>query len=153
MSVFSQEIERTDLRKTFQSCTTKEYTEAFHSRLEKLHGTEAILIGYKGAVIAIRAKYNSNPIKKYSYCKDGLYQLAIAIEKAPLDIELRYLRLIIESNIPSFLGMNCNMEEDKKVVLKTIEHEKDIPLKNLVRAFLLKGDLCTESEKKQLAAI
>jgi len=141
------------MRNKFQGCTSKENTETLYLQLSTQKSVDQIHSGYYGAVIALKAKYNSNPIKKYNYCKEGLNLLSSAIDKSPLDIELRYLRLIIQTNIPSFLGMNTNVEEDKITILSRIENEKDLPLKTLVSQFLLKSDICTENEKKKLASI
>jgi len=141
------------MRNKFQGCTSKENTETLYLQLSTQKSVDQIHSGYYGAVVALKAKYNSNPIKKYNYCKEGLNLLSSAIDKSPLDIELRYLRLIIQTNIPSFLGMNTNVEEDKNTILSRIENEKDLPLKTLVSQFLLKSDICTENEKKKLASI
>ena len=141
------------MRNKFQGCTSKENTETLYLQLSTQKSVDQIHSGYYGAVVALKAKYNSNPIKKYNYCKEGLNLLSSAIDKSPHDIELRYLRLIIQTNIPSFLGMNTNVEEDKITILSRIENEKDLPLKTLVSQFLLKSDICTETEKKKLASI
>ncbi len=141
------------MRNTFQACTTKEFTETFYNRLNDQSGTDPIYSGYKGAVIALRAKYNPNPIKKFNFCKEGLNLISIAIGDSPFDLELRYLRLIIESNIPTFLGMNNNVQEDKNVIMKNLGSERDLHLKKLVSQFLLKSDICSDGEKKLLAGI
>lgn len=150
-SLFAQEIDRINLRTTFQACNSKERTENFHSDLQSNKSSKAITIGYLGAVTAMRAKFNLNPFKKYNYCREGLNLLNTAILQTPNDIELRYLRLIVESSIPSFLGMNCNVESDKKLIIHLLVSEKDLPLKNLITAFLLNSDLCTDKERKLLA--
>ena len=142
---------RVDLRNSFQACTSKEKIESFHSQLFDSKSNDAIFYGYQGAVTALKAKYSSNPLKKYNFCKAGLYTISNAIAKSPADLELRYLRLVIESNIPSFLGMNCNIKEDKNIIINKIEHEKDLHLKKMISSFLLKSDICTDKEKKLLA--
>ena len=147
----AQKSDRLILRNAFQECVSKEKTESLHKHISDTKSTEVISIGYKGAVIAMRAKYSANPFKKYSYCKDGLNILTKAINQAPEDLELRYLRMIIESNIPSFLGMNCNLHEDKNMIIARIEQEKDLQLKRIIADFLLKSDICTDKEKKLLA--
>ncbi len=149
--VSAQKTERLSLRNAFQECVSKEKTESLYKHINDTKSTEIISIGYKGAVMAMRAKFSANPFKKYSYCKDGLNILTKAINQAPEDLELRYLRIIIESNIPSFLGMNGNLNEDKNVIIARIDQEKDLQLKRIIADFLLKGDICTDKEKKLLA--
>lgn len=75
-----------------------------------------------------------------------------AIETSPYDLELRYLRLLIESNIPAFLGMNYNVKDDKQIILNNIGSEQDINLKQIISSFLLNSNICTDKEKKMLAS-
>ena len=77
----------------------------------------------------------------------------MAIKNAPHDIELRYLRLLIQTNIPAFLGMSTNLVEDKIVILAFINIEKDNHLKNMVTNFLMSSGLCTEKEKLNLVTL
>ena len=151
MKTSAQKPERLTLRNAFQECISKERTESFYKKLASTSSNEIIKHGYKGAVMALRAKYSSNPFKKYNYCKEGLIILSKAIADSPQDLELRYLRLIIQSNIPSFLGMNCNLNEDKNMIIDNIEQEKDLQLKKIISEFLMKSDICTDQEKKSLA--
>ena len=77
----------------------------------------------------------------------------MAIKNAPHDIELRYLRLLIQTNIPAFLGMSTNLVEDKIVILAFINVETDGHLKNMVTNFLMSSELCTEKEKLNLVTL
>lgn len=149
----AQGIERLELRNSFQQCLNMEKTESFLEKMNLQQNASAILTGYKGAATGLQAKYSSNPYKKYNFCKKGLSLIDNAIESDPLDLELRYLRLILETNIPGFLGMNHHVQGDKNVIMKGISAEKDISLKKLISQFLLKSDICTESEKKHLSEI
>jgi hypothetical protein len=150
LQIFSKEIGRMELRNSFHACSTSEKTESFYKLLSNANDSNNVINGYRGAVIALRAKYGYNPMKKYNYCKDGLKLISDAIVKAPDDLELRYLRLLIESNIPAFLGMNHNVKEDKKIILNRINNENDLHLRQMISSFLLKSDICTDKEKKML---
>ncbi|MBK8362893.1 MAG: hypothetical protein IPL24_04200 [Bacteroidetes bacterium] len=140
------------MRNTFQACSTAAITESFHNRILKSNSSKDIEQGYRGAVLALKAKYSANPLKKYNYCKDGLSMISKAIETSPYDLELRYLRLLIESNIPAFLGMNYNVKDDKQIILNNIGSEQDINLKQIISSFLLNSNICTDKEKKMLAS-
>lgn len=152
LSTNAQSVKRCDIRNEFQNCNDEEQTGKLASKLESIKNPEPIHIGYRGAITASKARFSNNPFKKYSYCKSGLAELNAAIEKTPNDVELRYLRLVIQSNVPSFLGMNDKISEDKSKILAVWHLEKDENLKKMIAAFLLKSDLCTESEKKLLAS-
>ncbi|MBK9413758.1 MAG: hypothetical protein IPN61_10170 [Bacteroidetes bacterium] len=148
----SQAMGRIEMRNTFQACSTAAITESFHNRILKSNPSKDIEQGYRGAVLALKAKYSANPLKKYNYCKDGLSMISNAIETSPYDLELRYLRLLIESNIPAFLGMNYNVKDDKQIILNNIGSEQDINLKQIISSFLLNSNICTDKEKKMLAS-
>lgn len=152
-SVEAQCIKRNDVRLQFQSCTDNLQTDLLYNKIELSKSHEPILIGYKGALIAIKARFTMNPFRKLSYCKSGLDEISIAIKNSPHDIELRYLRLLIQTNIPAFLGMSTNLIEDKIVILTFINIETDGHLKNMVTNFLMSSGLCTEKEKLNLVTL
>ena len=152
LNLFSQAIGRPEMRTAFHACSTGVKTETFHKQLSNSISSESIVQGYRGAVIALRARYSFNPMKKYNYSKEGLNLISQAIYHSPNDLELRYLRIVIESNIPAFLGMNCNLKEDKKIILNRIGREEDLHLKQIISSFLLKSNICTDNEKKLLAS-
>lgn len=152
MQIFSKEIGRMELRNSFHACSTSEKTETFYKLLSNNNDSNTIIQGYRGAAIAMRAKYGYNPMKKYNNCNDGLKLITDAIDNAPDDLELRYLRLLIESNIPPFLGMNYNVKEDKKIILNRINKEEDLHLRQMISSFLIKSGICTDQEKKMLAS-
>ena len=152
-SVKAQSIKRNDIRLEFQSCVDHLQTDILFNKIASSKNPEPILIGYQGALIASKARFTINPFKKLSFCKSGLDEISMAIKNAPHDIELRYLRLLIQTNIPAFLGMSTNLVEDKIVILAFINIEKDSHLKNLVTNFLMSSGLCTEKEKLNLVTL
>lgn len=152
-SVKAQSIKRNDIRLEFQSCGDNLKTDILFNKISLSKNPEPILIGYKGALIASKARFTINPFRKLSFCKSGLDEISVAIKNAPHDIELRYLRLLIQTNIPAFLGMSTNLVEDKIVILSFINVETDGHLKNMVTNFLMSSGLCTEKEKLNLATL
>ena len=150
--IFSQAVLRTEMRSAFHACSTGSKTDALYKLLSGEENSGSIVKGYLGAVTALKANYSYNPVKKYNYCKDGLNLLSQAIANSPNDLELRYLRILLQSKIPSFLGMNQNIKEDKVILLNKIGLEEDHELKQIISSFLLKSDICTDNEKKLLAS-
>ena len=63
LATYSQELSRLEMRNKFQGCTSKENTETLYLQLSAQKNVDQIHSGYYGAVVALRAKYNSNPIK------------------------------------------------------------------------------------------
>ena len=73
----------------------------------------ALQLGYLGAYQTIWANHVFNPIAKWSTFKKGKNNLENAIQMDADNIELRWLRLSIQSNIPGFLNYNDHIKEDK----------------------------------------
>lgn len=96
----------------------------------------ATLLGYNAVANFVQAKYLWNPVAKYDYFTIGrdLLQKAISMENS--NLELRYLRLSIQTNLPSFLDYKSNIEEDKKMLISQFETVEDIDLKTRIKDYL-----------------
>lgn len=93
--------------------------------IKQLHTVKSnpIYLGYLGGFQTIRAKHVFNPLKKLSTFKEGKKNLELAIIKEPQSAELRFIRLSIQKNAPSFLGYSNQMETD---ILFIKIHKKQI---------------------------
>ncbi|MBQ19410.1 MAG: hypothetical protein CMD31_01520 [Flavobacteriales bacterium] len=101
---------------------------------------------YKGAYTMMKAKYVSSPFKKYAYFNQGKALIEKAIEQAPNNLEIRYLRAMLQVNLPKFLNYYENLNEDIDFVLKNLMIEqisKELKYKiiiNLVAANLISNE-------------
>ncbi|MCA5005752.1 hypothetical protein [Sphingobacterium bovistauri] len=86
------------------------------------HGKDKKLLGFLGAYTMIKANHQLNPINKLSSFNKGKKILENAIKASPTDVELRYVRYAIQSSIPSFLGYNHNLSEDKELLQKQLSY-------------------------------
>lgn len=75
-----------------------------------------ILLGYKGAVQAIRAKHSFFPHIKLSRFMEGASIIDRAVVKDSESLELRFLRFTIQANSPAFLNYKNNLDEDKQLL-------------------------------------
>jgi len=67
-------------------------------------------------VIAIKMKqvdYTFNPLAKLKIFKTNKNHLNNLIDENPNNLHLRYIRLLLQENTPSFLGYKNYLEEDK----------------------------------------
>lgn len=82
--------------------------------IKQLHTVKSnpIYLGYLGGFQTIRAKHVFNPLKKVSTFKEGKKNLERAITKEPQNADLKFIRLSIQKNAPSFLGYSNQMETD-----------------------------------------
>ena len=59
-----------------------------------------------------QAEYTYWPNKKYSYFNEGREMLETLITKNPQNVELRFLRYIVQSSCPPFLGYTNDISTD-----------------------------------------
>lgn len=95
-----------------------------------------LLVGYHGAVLLGMARHDGNVFKKMSYYNDGKELLEKSIDVDPDNIELRFLRLSIQTHMPSFLGYSESKESDKAFVLNHLEEAPSEEFKKRVRGFI-----------------
>ncbi|MEO5908884.1 MAG: hypothetical protein ABIR50_03975 [Ginsengibacter sp.] len=112
--------------------------------------SNALLEGYKASATMMLAKYTFNPISKLSYFKKGKQMLENAIKADDTNIELRFLRFAVQSNIPFFLGYHSFIEDDKKILMETIPLLNDPELKNMITAYFKNSNFLTVNEKQQI---
>lgn len=73
---------------------------------------------YLGGYQTIWANHTFSPISKLKTFKTGKKNIELAIEKAPVNAEIRFIRLSIQKNTPAFLGYQSNIKEDSEFIEK-----------------------------------
>ena len=73
-----------------------------------------------------KAQFALTPWKKYGHFKKGKKELEAFIKKNPNDLEARYLRFLVQSNAPFFLGYRSEIKNDYNMIQKNIK-EYDLP--------------------------
>ncbi len=105
-----------------------------------------VSVAYKGAYTMMKAKFVNSPFKKYAYFNEGKALIEKAIKQAPNNVELRYLRAILQAKLPKFLNYYENINDDIEFVLtnlKTAQLSKEVKYKiiiNLVAANLISNE-------------
>lgn len=131
-----------------KAATSKTDAEKFHTFIETIKSPNACIKGYHAASFMIQANYHLNPHTKLSYFNKGKEQLDLAIQSEPQNTELRFLRFCIQTNAPSFLGYNEQIEYDKAVIIQAYSFLADVDLKKRIKEFMLQTSYCTSNEKK-----
>lgn len=106
--------------------------------------------GYKAGATMMMAKYSFSPFSKLSYFKKGKKLLEKAIAADQNNIELRFLRFGAQTNTPSFLAYNDNIETDKSFLLESIAYVTDISLRKIIIKFLRNSSYLTAKQKQEL---
>ncbi|MBC7758331.1 MAG: hypothetical protein H7069_05710 [Phormidesmis sp. FL-bin-119] len=95
-----------------------------------------LLLGYKGGAIMLMATHVVNPFSKLSYFKKGRIALEKAIQADKNNVELRFLRYTVQTNIPSFLGYSSHLEKDREFLKESLNGIKDNDLKKIITSYL-----------------
>lgn len=81
-------------------------------------GNELLKV-YKGAALATTANCEFMPWNKLKNFNNGKSYIESAVNNDPENLEIRFIRFTIQSNIPSLLNYD-NIEEDKDFILKKL---------------------------------
>ena len=150
-SCFADSPTLSEVRALYEKAATEEAScEKLIDLLASCGENEYLLCGYKAGATMMMANYVNNPFSKLSYFNKGKEVLEKAIAADDKNTELRFLRFGVQSNAPSFLGYNDQLENDKKILLDALSSLKDMDLKKNIVNFLKKSDQLTELEKQQL---
>jgi hypothetical protein len=114
-------------------------------------GTAApLLVCYKGANEMIQAKYTLNPMMKLEKFNRGKVLIKKAIARDPLNLEMRFIRYSIQSNLPAFLGYRDELDTDKQFLLDKTRYSKDLELKEMILNYLSALPVIKQDELKKL---
>lgn len=128
--------------------SSKENTMALYQKLESVTKNDnKVLVAYKGAVLAMTAKYEKGSKHRIEIFKNGISFVEYAIEVEPQNLEIRFVRLSLQQNSPKFLKYNKHLGEDKKFVLTNYSHIQSSELKNYIKDYILHSNNFTEEEK------
>lgn len=112
--------------------SNKELCEKIIAELTETKDNSATHMAYLGGVQTIWANHVFSPISKLNTFKEGKKNIEQAIKKEPDNVELRFIRLSVQKNAPSFLGYKSNINEDTEFIKKNRNQiSSDILLKNI----------------------
>lgn len=110
-----------------------------------------VLMAYRGAAISTTANCKKMPSAKWNTFNEGKALIEKAVAYAPNDIEVRFLRFTIQSNIPGFLNYN-HLVEDKRFIINTIKSDplavKSDSFISVILTFLRDSDQLVGEDKK-----
>ncbi|WP_316788607.1 hypothetical protein [Pedobacter frigoris] len=109
-----------------------------------------LLVCYKGVSEMMGAKYTVNPVSKLRRFKKGRSFIEHAVKREPENLEIRFLRFSIQTNLPTFLGYKDQIKEDKIILLNNLRGIRDKELKTNIVTYLSSSKYCTEEEKKKI---
>ena len=114
--------------------TTYDVVEEFHKLDNKLDEMQFInnhaknpdpsIVAYVLSVSMKQADYEFNPYRKLKIFQTNKTKLDFIITENPRNPHLRYVRLLLQEKLPTFLGYNNHIVEDKNF-LNTLMNQTD----------------------------
>ncbi len=130
--------------------------EKFYQLLANYKDRDALVLGYKAASEAIRAR-DASMLNKLSYVQDAARTFEQAVSLAPQNAEIRFLRFSVESNLPAFLGLSKHVDEDKEMLLNAaLSHPNsglDAEAFRTVRGFLVGRGHVSDADAQRLGKV
>ncbi|WP_439182886.1 hypothetical protein [Carboxylicivirga taeanensis] len=105
-----------EVRSDFHQVDGEKKLMAFLEMVKQVDDTRSI--PYKIAASMQQAIYTSNPFQKLKYFNQGKRELEAYIFRHPQNIEGYYVRFLIQSEAPGFLGYGEKLEHDYLYVSK-----------------------------------
>ena len=156
-SVSSSPYHPTNLRRHYElAAADKAAGEKFYQLLADYKDRDALVLAYKGASEAIRAR-DASMFNKLTYVQDAAKTFEQAVGLDPQNPEIRFLRFSVESNLPAFLGLSKHVDEDKEMLLTAaLSHPKsglDADAFRTVRDFLMERGHVSEADAQRLSKV
>jgi len=148
---FAVEDGMVEIRNLYEkAAANKAANEKLIQLLDAANENRPLLTGYKGAAIMMQANHAINPLTKLNRFNTGKKLIEKAIAAANSHMELRYVRLTIQTNLPKFLGYHDDIEKDKKLLIKGLGTVKDIDLRNRIVNYLTSKNICNADEIEEI---
>ena len=140
------QVDLSSVRAQFQASEqSQEHTLKLVNTLKDYKGSNAVLLAYQGASIAMQAKFETERKTKKTLFIEGVKNLEKAVQTAPKDVEIRLIRLIIQENTPKILKYKSNIEEDKKMIVSNYSSQSAV-VKKEISTYAKRSKLFTAAE-------
>jgi len=135
----------------YQSIKISDSADVLRDRLKAINSnSNSELIAYKGMSDLMICYHSYNPYTKYKLFISGKKLLEQAIMKDPRNIELRFLRLTVQLNVPPFLGYSSNINEDKIAIFNGLKNLNDKDLFVRIYQYTMNAKKISSEEKQQM---
>lgn len=137
------------IRKNYvQASKSKQHAETFYNLVNKERET-SVIKAYKGAAIALKAKFTSDKKQRKNWFVKGVTKLENAIKEDANNTEIRLIRLSIQENTPKILKYKSNITEDKSFIINNFDKQNK-SLKEYIRLYVKQSKVFNETEKAQI---
>lgn len=127
-----------------------EYCQKGLKLIRQYPADEPVVKGYKAAFKMVQASHELFPFSKMMLFEEGRQLLEQQVKRDPASLELRFLRLSIQHNVPTLLGYTAHIREDKQRLLDEFPHCTDPNLRKVIVTFVHRDKKLTPAEKAAL---
>lgn len=140
-----------EIRREFKNASeNKSNAETFYELIQsKEYSEEVLYTAYDGASEIILSKYLESNMEKLKYFKRGAKKIEKAVDQDSTNIEIRFIRLVIQMNTPEFLNYNKNIDEDKNYLLGHYSKSSN-SVRKMISEYVSLSDSFSTEEKNQL---
>jgi hypothetical protein len=107
------------IRENYGNIQTEEELKSFIKLVESVNCKEAV--PYLASATMQKAQFALAPWTKYRYFLSGKKMLEDHIKSNPGDIDARYIRFLVQTHAPFFLGYNNKIDTDESFIRQNIE--------------------------------
>ena len=146
---FNQEL--SEIRKIYPNAANSERTaKELSAKLSKItFESDNALIAYKGASITMVSKFSKNLSEKITKFKEGVKWIEFAVANDPSNIEIRFIRLSIQENVPGITKYKKNINEDAAFIATNYK-QQTATIREYLKNFILQSKNFSISEKQTI---
>lgn len=100
--------------------------EASLAPLIQRYGPQPVLQMYKYGILALKARYESNLLRKRDYLFESMAKMDAQVERTPDDPEVRFLRGSFYYYLPGFLGKKREAQADVAAIAQLLLQNPDL---------------------------
>ena len=131
---------------SFYTVISKNDTEELNALLTELEGSSVPgKEAYEGALLMKKAGLLSKAKEKLKVFKSGREKLEAAIRKDPDNCEYRFLRLIIQENVPKIVRYKSNIKDDSTLIRSSFKKLPPV-VQQAVRDYSKKSKILSASD-------
>ncbi|MCX8080955.1 MAG: hypothetical protein N3F09_06955 [Bacteroidia bacterium] len=95
---------------------------------------DPLMKAYHAASVMTSAQYAFWPFEKLKRFNEGKTLLESAVNEAPQNVEIRWIRYNVQKHSPAFLNYNNHLKDDKVILMRYVDEEgsKDLELNKLI---------------------
>jgi hypothetical protein len=138
-----------------QSANDGKIAQQFYNLAKEIQvDDEPVYVGFKAMSEMLMCKHVVNPFSKISHFNRGRKLLDNAISRSVKNPELLFFRFATQSNAPSLLNYNSNLQSDKLTLISFLKvNGPDKDLHTRIKTYMLSNKYCNSQEKELIKTL